>query len=202
MPECPVNITDFLKWKDSIGHEIRECSKGCRKRYCIPDYSQSDCRDCCEEEKRSMETERKKWMLIAIQELGVHETPGPAATARITEYDKHTSLMASSDEIPWCSAFMNYCLDTAGHPGTHSAAARSWLNWGVPMDKPVEGCIVILDRHDSRNPNAAHVTLFYKDNGDGTFEGLGGNQHDSVQISTFLKSKVLGYRWPKESETV
>ena len=145
---------------------------------------------------------RAKWMLIAIKDLGIHETPGPAATARIIEYDSHTTLKATSDEISWCSSAMCCWIDESGLVSTHSAAARDWLKWGVPLDTPREGCIVVLDRHDASNPNAAHVTLFYKDNGDGTFdgndtfEGLGGNQHDMVKISTFSYDKVLGYRWP------
>ena len=140
----------------------------------------------------------QKLLEIARQELGIHETPGPASTARIIEYDKHTTLKATTDETPWCSAFANFVVDTAGLTGTHSAAARSWLEWGTPVDIPVPGCIVVLDRHDAANPQAAHVTLFVKANGDGTAQMLGGNQGDAVKLSNFYKAHVLGYRVPKE----
>lgn len=132
---------------------------------------------------------------IAKQELGVHETPGTAATERIIEYDKHTTLKATSDEVAWCSAFANFVVDSAGDPGTHSAAARSWLDWGVPLPNPTPGCIVVLDRHDDSNPTAAHVTFFAGECHDPAFfQGLGGNQSDSVKISNFPYAKVLGFR--------
>jgi len=134
---------------------------------------------------------------IAVAELGVHETPGPEATARIIEYASHTTLKATSDEVPWCSDFVNFDVDTAGFQGTHSAAARSWLDWGVPIDVPILGCIVVIDRHDDNNPEAAHVTLCdHPDISNGIIRCLGGNQHDSVSIARFPVEKVLGYRAP------
>jgi len=147
----------------------------------------------------SNEKNCQKMLDIIHAERGVHETPGPAATARIIEYDKHTTLKATLDEVAWCSAAANFVADTAGFPGTHSAAARSWLEWGAPIAAPIAGCVVILDRHDSSNPNAAHATFFEKDNGNGTIACCGGNQGDMVKSSNFPKSKVLGYRVPKES---
>ena len=139
----------------------------------------------------------KKIHDIATSELGVHETPGPASTARIIEYDKHTTLKATLDEIAWCSSFANFVADTAGFPGAHSAAAKSWLDYGVHLEVPIVGCFVIMDRHDSSNPNAAHITIC--DNADisnGTIACIGGNQSDSVKVSRFPIKKVLGYRSP------
>src|ERR1035437_524043 len=86
---------------------------------------------------------------VAAAELGVHETPGPEATARIMEYDKHTTLKATDDSVPWRSSFANFVTDTAGFPGTHHANARSFLTWGVPLDVPVLGSIVVMKRGDS-----------------------------------------------------
>ena len=135
---------------------------------------------------------------VAAIELGVKETPGSVATARIVEYAKHTIMAATGDEIPWCSSFANFVTDTAGFPGTHSAAARSWLKWGVPLDVPVLGCIVVMDRHDATNPEAAHVTICdHPDISNGIIRCIGGNQGDSVKVSRFPTSKVLGYRAPK-----
>ena len=137
----------------------------------------------------------QRYLDIAKREMGVHETAGSIATARIVDYANHTTLKATSDEIPWCSSFANFVVDTAGDRGTGSAAARSWLAWGVPIPNPVPGCIVVLDRRDNNNPNAAHVTFFAGDSEDKMyFLGLGGNQRDSVSISKQPYSKVLGFR--------
>lgn len=134
---------------------------------------------------------------VAIKELGVHETPGPTATARIILYNSHTTFKATSDEVPWCSSFANFCADIACFPGTHSAAARSWLDWGAVLDAPILGCIVVFDRHDANNPNAAHVAICdHPDISNGIIRVVGGNQSDGVSIARDPVAKVLGYRAP------
>ena len=137
----------------------------------------------------------QRYLEIAMDELGVHETKGTEATQRIIEYDKCTSLKATSDEVAWCSAFANFVVTSAGDIGTGSAAARSWLDWGKVLSSPVAGCIVIMDRKDANNPNAAHVTFYVCEDGDKTrIQCIGGNQGDAVKMSVFPKAKVLGYR--------
>lgn len=130
-------------------------------------------------------------------ELGIHEEPGAVANDRIIEYAKHTTLKATSDEIAWCSSLANFVVDSAGFSGTHSAAARSWLDWGKVIDKPILGCIVIFDRKDASNLNAAHVAVCdHPDISNGIIRVIGGNQSDSVSVARFPVSKVLGYRSP------
>lgn len=134
---------------------------------------------------------------IAMAELGVHETPGPEATARIVEYDRHTTLKATSDEVAWCSSFANYVADIAGFPGTHSAAAISWEEWGVPLYAPILGCIVVMHRQDSDNPDAGHVTFCdHPDVSNGIIRCLGGNQGNAVKVSRFPVEHVIAYRSP------
>lgn len=133
----------------------------------------------------------------ARKELGVKETPGFEATKRIVEYHSHTTLKATSDEVAWCSAAMNFIADEAGFSGTRSAAARSWLKWGVPLEAPILGCVVIFDRKDSSNPNAAHVAVCdHPDISNGIIRVLGGNQENCYKVSRFPTNKVLGYRSP------
>lgn len=127
---------------------------------------------------------------IAKQELGVHETPGSAATQRIIEYHATTTLKATSDEVSWCSSFVNWCVVQTGLKGTNSAAARSWLDWGNVVDQPLEGDIVIFKR--GATPSG-HVAFFVKSSGDLVYV-LGGNQSDQVKISAYKRGDVLGYR--------
>jgi uncharacterized protein (TIGR02594 family) len=137
---------------------------------------------------------------IAKEELGVHETPGPVATARIAEYHSTTTLRAKSDEVPWCASFVNWCMVRAGLRGTDSAAARSWLAWGKPCD-PVEGCVVVIRQlHAGRDASTGSASGYHV----GFFQALdethvtilGGNQSDSVKVSRFPLSRyaVQGYR--------
>jgi uncharacterized protein (TIGR02594 family) len=150
-----------------------------------------------------------KWFEIAEKERGVHETPGPKATERIVEYHAATTLKATSDEVPWCSSFVNWCMRQAGEKPTGSAAARSWLSWGEPCD-PKKGCVIVIRRKMAGHDKATgSMTGFHV----GFFEGLtpthvqilGGNQGDSVKSSNFPLNKyeIMGFRQPKtESKEV
>ena len=66
-----------------------------------------------------------KWLQIAIQEIGVTEILGKTHNHKILEYHATTTLNAKSDETPWCSSFVNYCVEKAGLLGTNKANAGS-----------------------------------------------------------------------------
>ncbi len=133
------------------------------------------------------------WHAIAKAELGVKEIPGAADNPRIVEYHAATSLKASDDETPWCSAFANWCMAEAGINGSGSAAARSWLSWGDPCE-PRPGCIVVLWRVAPDAPTG-HVGFLDSLDGDRVWI-LGGNQGDKVSVAAFPVARVLAYRWP------
>lgn len=135
------------------------------------------------------------WLKIAIKEMGISEISGNKSNSRIIEYHSKTSLKATSDEVPWCSSFVNWCLDKSGFLGTNSAAARSWLSWGQRINFPAKGCVVILSR--GKNPMQGHVGFFLGIKND-FVSILGGNQSDSVKISNFPISSIIGYRWPRQ----
>lgn len=131
---------------------------------------------------------------IARAELGTKEIPGAGHNPRILEYHQTTQLQALRDEVPWCSAFVNWCLAQAGIEGTGSPMARSFLGWGAPLDHPLPGCVVVLKR--GRAP-FGHVAFFVRWVKPGLIEVLGGNQSDEVRLSVYRDSDVLGYRRPK-----
>jgi conserved hypothetical protein TIGR02594 len=135
------------------------------------------------------------WLQHAEREIGVTEIPGEVHEDRILQYHKCTSLKATDDETPWCSAFVNWCMERAGIKGTNSAAARSWLDWGQVLDTPREGCIAIFKRG---KPPSGHVTFYVGPSPDPTYINcLGGNQGDMVKCSRYAIADILGYRWPK-----
>lgn len=136
-----------------------------------------------------------EWMKYARQELGVAERPGAEHNARIIEYHSKTGLAAGTDEVAWCSSFVNWCMAKAGIQGTGSAAARSWANWGLPLTEPRPGCIVVFRRNDPNNPNAGHVAFFMRQRAP-LIDVLGGNQSNSVRVSGYPLADVITYRWP------
>lgn len=142
------------------------------------------------------------WLEIAEKEIGVCEKKG-GESARIIEYHSATSLKAKEDEIPWCAAFVNWCLVQSDIAGTNSAAAKSFLDWGQHLEAPKEGCICVVQQRQAGRDQATGSTsgfhvAFWLGESDGRVKLLGGNQSDSVKISTFgLQSyKIAGYRWP------
>lgn len=131
------------------------------------------------------------YIQIAEKEIGVHETRG-GETKRILEYHAATKLKATEDEVSWCSSFVNWVMKQAGYEGTHSAAARSWLQFG--SSKTFEKfSIVVFKRGNS--PWQGHVAFAIEDLGS-HIRVLGGNQSDQVCYANYLKANVLGYVKP------
>jgi uncharacterized protein (TIGR02594 family) len=130
-------------------------------------------------------------LIIALDEIGITEVPGPGNNPKIAEYLKAVDL-PGNDAIPHCAAFVNWCLGQAGVPGTRSALARSFLNWGFRINKPQLGCVVVLSR--GTDQSKGHVG-FYMDSNHGFIKLLGGNQGDRVGINEFGLWRILEYRW-------
>jgi uncharacterized protein (TIGR02594 family) len=144
------------------------------------------------------------WMRVAHAELLVHELALPGQhNKRIIEYHQTTTLKATDDETPWCSSFVNWAMEKAGFAGTDSAAAKSWLDWGVKLPVPREGAITVVKKKTGSTNAAAgtasgfHVAFLVYAN-PGTVRLLGGNQSNKVKYSDFPLTawEVRGYRWP------
>jgi len=142
------------------------------------------------------------WFDIAKHEMecDIMEESGPYNNnPKIIEYHQATTLNPDNltDEIPWCSSFVNWCMKMADIEGTNSAWARSWENWGNSLSRPVTGCIVVVSRPP--NPKHGHVGFFY-DETENYIQLLGGNQNDRVNISKYSKERFVSFRWPSDAE--
>lgn len=135
------------------------------------------------------------WLRHAREDLGVAEIAGPKANPRIMAYYKAAGAdWAKDDAVPWCGSAMAAWVAGAGHPVPPEAArARAWLDWGVPLEQPKCGAIIVFRR--GSDPVSGHVALYLEDRGDRVLV-LGGNQGDAVSITTYPKRDILGYRWP------
>lgn len=132
---------------------------------------------------------------IAKKEIGTEEQQGEGNNPRVIEYHSSCDSDFTSDAIPWCSAFANFCMQKAGGKGTRSALARSWLAWGRKIFKPHPGCIVIFER--GTDGISGHVGFYVKETAT-NIHVLGGNQGDSVNVSAYSKKRILGYRTSKD----
>lgn len=138
------------------------------------------------------------WIQHAQREEGTRETVNGKNNPRIHDYFQATGFKAGEASDAWCSAFANWCMKQAGIKGTNSAAAQSWLRWGVelPLTEPRPGCIVVFSRPTPTNPNSGHVA-FYVRSTRGYIHVLGGNQNNRVCVRPYPSSRLLGYRWPE-----
>ncbi len=134
-----------------------------------------------------------RWLQVARGEIGTLEVSGAKSNPRIVEYHK-ASGEGVADEIPWCASFVAWCLTKSGKSDTNSRWARSYVKYGVKLDKPKVGCIVVFWR-GSPSAETGHVGFWLGEGALGV-KVLGGNQGDQVCISHYPKSRVLAYRWP------
>jgi len=134
------------------------------------------------------------WLAVARRETGIAQYPPGQSNPRITEYHEHTDIRGYDDKASWCSSFVNWCLAQLDMPGTGSALARSWLEWGEPLAQPALGCIAVLYR-DEPESWKGHVGFFLRADSESVYL-LGGNQLGQVCENAYPRESVLGYRWP------
>jgi uncharacterized protein (TIGR02594 family) len=131
---------------------------------------------------------------LAQSYIGTTEGPGPADNPIIMEmYASVGHDWVEHDSVAWCAAFVGHCLERAGIQSTRKLTARSYLDWGVPIDvaDAQQGDIGVIPRGSSNWQG--HV--FFIDRIEGAWVwGLGGNQDDAVNVKRFLVSKLLGVR--------
>lgn len=102
------------------------------------------------------------------------------------------------DETAWCAAFVGAMLKRAGIKGTGKLNARSYLDWGTPVDRKnaLPGDVVIFKRGSSSWQG--HVAFFVKDRG-ALIDVLGGNQSNAVNVKGYQAAALLGIRRPPKA---
>jgi uncharacterized protein (TIGR02594 family) len=144
------------------------------------------------------------WLRLAEDEMnrGVQERPGGAHNPRIIEYGTAVSLNVTTDEVPWCSNFINWLMRELSIDRTHSARARSWLLYGQRLTYPALGCVVVMKRGGPGQPGPdviaaqGHVGLLTAMPEPGRMTILGGNQSNRVCEKTYPLSLMLDMRYP------
>lgn len=135
------------------------------------------------------------WFELAKTEIGVREAPGPANDARVLAYYAdagHPDIR--SESVSWCAAYTCAMLERSGHASPKNLAARSFLQWGKPLDHPEVGAVAVLTRGDPKSWTG-HVGFVWAWDETRVWL-LGGNQGDAVSVAAFPLSAVLGYRVP------
>lgn len=141
---------------------------------------------------------------IAQVFVGTKEVDGAMDNPQILAMLQLDNNWPKEDEVPWCSAFVNYVCKLLRLPRSKSLLARSWLEvgMGIDLEDAFPGFdVVILQRGGGDQPGPENTTApghvgFYA--GISTdcewVELLGGNQGDRVKVSRYPVARVLGVR--------
>lgn len=140
---------------------------------------------------------------IAEVFLGTKETAGRLDTPMVLAMLKLDADWPEHDEVPWCSAYVNFIAWLLRLPRSRSLGARSWLKIGTPVPSLEDAKrgfdVVVLSRGSGIQPGPdtiaapGHVGWF--DQQDGMrVRILGGNQSNSVSYEWFPRHKILGIR--------
>jgi uncharacterized protein (TIGR02594 family) len=111
----------------------------------------------------------------------------------IRKYLRDGGVGLNPSEKAWCAAVVNSSLAQSGLKGTGSDMARSFMKWGQGTDNPNVGDIAVFSRGDPKGP-FGHVGFFQGYDDEGNVKVLGGNQNKGVNVSTFPKDRLLGFR--------
>lgn len=90
-----------------------------------------------------------------------------------------------------CSGFVCAMMEKAGIRSARTDGAKNWLNWGEKLEDACDGCIVVFTRS-----GGGHVGIVVGEDEKGNLLVLGGNQGNAVNVKSFSRSRVTGYRYP------
>lgn len=139
---------------------------------------------------------------IAQRFVGTKAVPGATSNPQVLAMLRLDEPWPQNDEVPWCSAFVNYVTWLLRLPRSKCLSARSWLTVGqvISLNDAAPGFdVVIFKRGAGSQPGAevidapGHVGLFAGVD-DQMILVLGGNQDNSVSVSPMAKANLLGVR--------
>lgn len=98
------------------------------------------------------------------------------------------------DPIPWCAAFVNFCIERNGGKGSNSASSQSFLASAfAKVDEPEEGDLAVFTCYNpstGADMGLGHVAFFRRIGDGGQIVVVGGNQSGGLHAST-ISEKLL-----------
>lgn len=139
-----------------------------------------------------MTTIEPAWLAEARRYIGQREIKGVNHNPLILGWWRAIKRGGiKTDEVPWCAAFIGAMLEAVGIVSSRFESAKSYLSWGMPLNEPAVGCVVVFNRD-----GGGHVGFVVGQTRHGLLLVLGGNQGDAVSVAAFSRDRVAGYRWP------
>lgn len=132
----------------------------------------------------------------AGQYIGEAEWPGAKSNPVISGFFAASgNSEVTSDEVPWCAAFVGAVLAQIGLQGTGKLNARSYADWGaaIPLKDAMPGDIVVFWRESPRSWKG-HVAFLVRFDGADRVVVRGGNQRNRVADETYSVGQILCVR--------
>lgn len=130
---------------------------------------------------------------LAQAYIGQNENDSEEAATISAFIKRNAGIDINPASTAWCAAFLDAVLHASGSAGTGKLNARSYLQWGIPVNSPQVGDVVVLER-GGKGSWEGHVGLFMGFDEAGGVRVLGGNTGDAVGEKAFPADKVLGFR--------
>lgn len=131
----------------------------------------------------------------------ISQPPPPApVNPLISEFLKVTSLHSEGDLVPWCAAFVNFCIRRNGGAGSASAWSQSFLPPAFSVaDSPQEGDLAVFTCFNpttGQTIGLGHVAFFKRFDDERHIVVLGGNQQTAGHSSSISeKTMAVGDQW-------
>ena len=136
---------------------------------------------------------RLSLFLLAMEFYGLKEVVGAKNNPTIVGWFRDIGhSWVKNDETAWCSCFVNWLAWKLKLERSGALNARSWLEHGKEVTAPELGDVLIFWR-DLPNSWKGHVGL-YAGEDNNYYYVLGGNQENQVNITPYLKNRLLGAR--------
>jgi uncharacterized protein (TIGR02594 family) len=133
------------------------------------------------------------WMQVAQGEVGTQEW-NQGDNPRVLGYLRSLNLRGG-DEVPWCGAFVHWCLTQAGAPSAKTGLAAAWSRFGRSV-QPVYGAITVLK--PTEPGHSGHVGFLHAMESSRVWL-LSGNSSNRVRISAYPRERLIdsaAFRWP------
>lgn len=137
------------------------------------------------------------WYQAAEALQGIMELAGPQSNPTILGWARRLGGWIADwyrdDDTPWCGLFVAHCVSSTlpSEPlPSNPLAAREWLKFGVLLDAPSLGAILVFSRS-----GGGHVGFYVGEDSE-ALHVLGGNQSNAVNVTRISKNRLLGIRWP------
>lgn len=142
-----------------------------------------------------------RWIDFGMRYRGTKEIPGKNHSPVIQRWLKSLKAWWTDDETPWCGVFVGEMLRQAGFPipaAWYRAKAYETYGTACSRDSIPFGAICTKTR-----TGGGHVFFAVAESRDGqTIFGLGGNQSNEVNITSFKRTDITAVRWPQGAATV